>query len=92
VKVISQQEFDRDPAEVMEAVTAGETYHVTRDGAEVVELRPQAHGCRLAPEELVARHKRLPRVDYAAMRAEADEFFGNEDRVGDDDPWERRRA
>jgi hypothetical protein len=32
----------------------------------------------------------LPRVDYASMRREADEFFGTEDRVGDDDPWARQ--
>jgi hypothetical protein len=37
----------------------------------------------------VARHRRLPRVDAARLRREADEIFGGEDRVGDDDPWER---
>jgi hypothetical protein len=31
-------------------------------------------------------------VDHARMRAEADEFFGTQDRVGEDDPWEQRRA
>jgi hypothetical protein len=40
----------------------------------------------------VARHRKLPRVDYARMRQEAEEFFGTEDRVGDDDPWERSRG
>ncbi|MFI1188873.1 hypothetical protein [Streptomyces californicus] len=29
------------------------------------------------------------RVDGAAMRREADDFFGTEDRVGDEDPWGR---
>jgi hypothetical protein len=32
------------------------------------------------------------RVDHELMRQEADEFFGAEDRSGDDDPWERRRG
>ncbi|MCP2320353.1 hypothetical protein APR12_005734 [Nocardia amikacinitolerans] len=41
---------------------------------------------RRTAEELVARHRRLPPVDCAAMRREADEFFGSEDRVGDEDP------
>ena len=40
---------------------------------------------------MLAWHRRLPRVDYAEMRREADEFFGTEDRI-DDDPWERRRG
>ncbi|GLY65524.1 hypothetical protein [Amycolatopsis taiwanensis] len=38
---------------------------------------------KLSAEELVARHRTLPHVDFARMRAEADEFFGTEDRVGD---------
>ena len=41
---------------------------------------------RLTAEELVARHKRLPRIDFSQMRADIDEFFGTEDRVGDPDP------
>jgi hypothetical protein len=45
-------------------------------------------GRRLSAEELVERHRKFPRVDYAQMRQEADEFFGD-DRVGADDPWER---
>lgn len=93
VKVITQREFRNNSAAVMDAVEAGETYHVSRNGVEVAELRPlppRRH--RLTAEELVARHRRLPRVDHARMRQEATEFFGTEDRVGDDDPWERDRG
>ncbi|WP_216892500.1 hypothetical protein [Nocardia alni] len=39
---------------------------------------------RLTAEELVERHRGLPHVDSAQMRDEADEFFGAEDRIGDD--------
>ncbi|WP_439384759.1 hypothetical protein [Amycolatopsis lexingtonensis] len=39
---------------------------------------------RFTAAELVERHKRLPRIDAAALRREADEFFGD-DRLGDDD-------
>ncbi|MEU4740900.1 PhdYeFM domain-containing protein [Actinosynnema sp. NPDC023658] len=92
MKVISKQEFTDHPAEVVEAVEAGETYYVTRDGVEVAEVRPREGRRRLTSEELVERHKHLPRVDYAAMRAEGDEFFGGADRIGDDDPWERGRG
>ena len=76
----------------MDAVEAGETYHITRNGTEVAELRPLARRRRLSAEELVARHRRLPPVDHARMRAETDEYFGTQDRAGGDDPWERRRV
>lgn len=68
----------------MDAVEAGETIHITRNGVEVAELRPLARRRRLSGAELVAVHRSLPRVDYAVMRREADQFFGTEDRVGDD--------
>ena len=65
----------------MDAVEAGEIYHVTRNGVEIAELRPVARRRRLSAEELVERHRRLPRFDHVRMRDEADEFFGTEDRV-----------
>lgn len=92
MKVISQREFRNNSAAVMDAVEAGETYHITRNGQEVAELRALPRRRRLTAEELVERHRRLPRVDHSQMRQEADEFFGTEDRVGDDDGWERGRA
>lgn len=91
MRVISQREFRNNSAAIMDAVEAGETFHVTRNGVEIAEVRPLPRRRRLTAEELVERHKRLPRVDYAAMRAEAAEIFG-EERVGDYDPWERNRG
>ncbi len=91
MKVITQREFRNNSAAVMDAVEAGETYHVTRNGVEVAELRPLRKGRRLTAEQLVERHRRLPRVDGPAMRGEADEVFGSEDRVGaDETPWRGR--
>jgi prevent-host-death family protein len=92
VKVITQREFRNNSAAVMDAVEAGETYHVSRNGVEVAELRPLPRRRRLTAEELVERHRRLPLVDAAGMRREADEFFGTEDRVDDDDLWDRSRG
>jgi prevent-host-death family protein len=92
MKTITQREFRNNSAAVMDAVEAGETYHITRNGMEVAELRPLARRRRLSAEELVARHRRLPRVDHGRMRADADEFFGTQDRAGDHDPWQRSRA
>jgi antitoxin (DNA-binding transcriptional repressor) of toxin-antitoxin stability system len=92
VKIISQRELRNGSAAVMDAVEAGETFHVTRNGVEIAELRPLPQRRRFTAEELVERHKRLPRVDAAELRREADEFFG-EDRLSDDDnPWERTRG
>lgn len=85
VKVISQREFRNNSAAVMDAVEAGATYHVTRNGIEIAEVRPLPRRRRLTAEELVERHRRLPRVDAARLRQDADEFFGTEDRVGDDE-------
>jgi prevent-host-death family protein len=91
MKIITQREFRNNSAAVMDQVEAGETFHITRNGVEVAELRPLPRKRRLSARELVERHRRLPHVDYAEMRREADEFFGTEDRI-DDDPWERRRG
>jgi prevent-host-death family protein len=88
VKTITQREFRNNSAAVMDAVEAGETYIVTRNGVEVAEVRPVTRRRRLTAEELVERARRLPKVDYAQMRREADELFG-EDRIGDDDLDER---
>ncbi|TDV45576.1 type II toxin-antitoxin system Phd/YefM family antitoxin [Actinophytocola oryzae] len=91
MKVISQREFRNNSAAVMDAVEAGETFHVTRNGVEIAELRPIRRRQQVATEELVERLRKLPRVDYEEMRRESDEFFG-EERVGDYDPWERARG
>ncbi|MGK8501874.1 type II toxin-antitoxin system Phd/YefM family antitoxin [Nocardia asiatica] len=90
MKVITQREFRNNSAAVMDAVEAGETFRVTRNGVEVAEVRPVDRKRRLTTEELVERHRKLPRVDFARMRQEADELFGTEDRIGDDDAWGSR--
>ncbi|MBV9023591.1 MAG: type II toxin-antitoxin system Phd/YefM family antitoxin [Streptomycetaceae bacterium] len=92
MKIITQREFRNNSATIMDAVEAGETYHITRNGTEVAELRPLRRRPHLTAEELVARHRRLPPVDAARMRQEADDFFGLDDLVGSDDPWEQRRG
>ncbi|MBN6052568.1 PhdYeFM domain-containing protein, partial [Nonomuraea sp. RK-328] len=75
----------------MDQVEAGEVFHITRNGVEVAELRPLPRRRRLSAEELIAKHRTLPRVDHAMMRREADEFFGTEERL-EADPWEGRDA
>jgi len=75
-KTITQRELRNDSAAVMDAVEAGETIVVTRNGNPVAELRP-ARRRRLATTAEVARSLHgLPKVDLDAMRAEADQFLG----------------
>jgi antitoxin (DNA-binding transcriptional repressor) of toxin-antitoxin stability system len=70
---------------VLDDVEAGETYHVTRNGTEIAEVRPLNARRRFVPvEELQRKWGNAPRIDAAQMRAEADEFFGTEDRLEDD--------
>ncbi|MFJ9781949.1 type II toxin-antitoxin system Phd/YefM family antitoxin [Amycolatopsis sp. NPDC101161] len=92
MNIISQREFRNNSAAIMDAVEAGETYHVTRNGVEIAELRPVSRRKRFSAAELVARHKRLPRVDAAELRRDADEFFGDDRLSDDDNPWERKRG
>lgn len=92
MEIISQREFRNNSAKVMDAVETGETFHVTRNGVAIAELRPLRRRTRLTAAELVERHRRLPRVEYTSMRRDADEFFGETDTVGDADPWERSRG
>ncbi|MFD3702860.1 hypothetical protein [Nocardia sp. NPDC058658] len=47
-------------------------------------MEPPERAQRYSADEMVARHRALPRVDCASMRQEAEEFFGSEDRIGDD--------
>jgi antitoxin (DNA-binding transcriptional repressor) of toxin-antitoxin stability system len=92
VKIISQREFAAHSKAVLDDVEAGETYHVTRNGTEIAEVRPLSARRRFVPvAELQRKWRHAPQVDSTRLRAEVDEFFGTEDRIGDDDnPWRRR--
>jgi len=90
MKTITQRELAARSKAVLDDVEAGETYHITRNGTEIAEVRPLSVRRRFVPvEELQRKWRHAPHVDAAQMRAEADEFFGSEDRVGGDgNPWE----
>ncbi|GAB3000715.1 PhdYeFM domain-containing protein [Saccharothrix stipae] len=90
MKVISQREFDQNPAEALEALEPGDALRVTGRHGEVIELYPRADGRPWTATELVERHKCLPRVDLAEMRADIEEVVGVD--RNDDDPWERSRG
>jgi prevent-host-death family protein len=82
MKDISQREFRNSSAAVMDAVERGESFRITRHGTAVAELRPVAAGGFVGSAELKAALAHLPAGGYAALRADAENIFG-EDRVGE---------
>ena len=65
------RELRNHGGEVLDRVARGLAVVVTRDGAEVAELRPLA---RHSPssDELIARRRHLPAVDPGALRRDID--------------------
>ena len=73
-KTIAQRELRNDNAKVIEAVVAGETFVVTRNGEPVAELRPLRAGRRsfISREEVAALAKADVRIDRDQFRADLD--------------------
>ena len=69
---VSVRDLRNHGGEVLDRVARGLAVVVTRDGAEVAELRPLA---RRSPSsaELIARRRHLPPVDPDALRRHIDE-------------------
>jgi prevent-host-death family protein len=71
---ITIRELRNHGGEVVDRVARGERITVTRAGKPVAELRPVSRP-PLTAETLLARWRRLPPVDYRAMRGELDELM-----------------
>lgn len=91
MKSITQRELAARSKAVLDDVEAGETYLITRNGTEIAEVRPLGSRRRFVPvEELQRKWQHAPQIDAAQMQADADAFFGSEERVDDDgNPWDR---
>ena len=76
-KTIAQRELRNDNAKVIEAVTAGETFIVTRNGEPVAELRPYRAGRRvfISREELAALAAGAVRIDPQQFRSDLDRLI-----------------
>lgn len=74
---VSVRDLRNHGGEVLARVERGETLTVTRDGAQVAELRPLRRP-GLSAGELLRRWKQLPDVDAAALRADLDEVIDSE--------------
>jgi prevent-host-death family protein len=71
-KRIAQRELRNDNAKVIEAVAAGETFVVTRNGIPVAELRPLLDARRtfVPKRELIALAATGPPVDWRQFQAD----------------------
>ncbi len=74
-KIIPQRELRNENAKVIEAVAAGESFVVTRNGEPVAELRPLRDGRRtfISREEVTALAAAKVRIDRHQFRADLDQ-------------------
>ncbi|WP_375499256.1 type II toxin-antitoxin system Phd/YefM family antitoxin [uncultured Jatrophihabitans sp.] len=68
---VTVRELRNHGGEVLDRVARGEALVVTRDGAEVAELRPRTRRSPSA-SDLIARRRHLPVVDPDALRRDMD--------------------
>ncbi len=73
-RTIPQRELRNDNAKVIQAVAAGETFVVTRNGEPVAELRPLRSGRRtfISRAEVAALASADVRIDRDQFRADLD--------------------
>jgi prevent-host-death family protein len=73
-RIIAQRELRNDNAKVIDAVTAGESFVVTRNGEPVAELRPIHTGRRrfISREEVAALAVGGVRINRHQFRADLD--------------------
>lgn len=71
---IAQRELRNNNAKVIDAVTAGETFVITRNGEPVAELRPirAARRTFITRNELAALANAGVRIDHRRFRADLD--------------------
>ena len=75
VDVVTVRDLRNRGGQVLGEVARGHSFTVTRDGDPIAEIRPLPRpGLRAG--ELVARAKRLPRIDSRAFFADIDAVVG----------------
>jgi prevent-host-death family protein len=74
VESVNVRELRNHGGEVLDRVARGESMIVTRDGAEIAELRPRRRRSP-SPKDLIARRLSLPRVDPDALRRDIDDLL-----------------
>ncbi|HKH51332.1 MAG TPA: type II toxin-antitoxin system prevent-host-death family antitoxin [Mycobacterium sp.] len=76
-RAIAQRELRNENAKVIEAVAAGETFIVTRNGEPVAELRPMRAGRRtfITRDEVVSLAGAAVRIDHRRFRDDLDRLI-----------------
>jgi len=76
-KTITQRELRNENAKVIDAVTTGETFIITRNGEPVAELRPATARRRtfISRAEIAAMAVTGVRIDRHRFRADLDELI-----------------
>ena len=76
-KTIAQRELRNENAKIIDAVTAGETFVVTRNGEPVAELRPVRSGRRtfISREDVAALAVARVRIDRHQFRTDLDRLI-----------------
>lgn len=76
-RTIPQRVLRNDNAKVIDAVTAGETFIVTRGGEPVAELRPIRSGRRtfITRDEVATLATSAVRIDRDQFRADLDQLI-----------------
>ena len=85
-RVITVLELRDTCAAVLDAVEAGESLTITRGGTPVAVIGPVPRKPTFVNTDEMRRIFALsPNPDYAQLRADIDEFFGDDDRIRDED-------
>jgi prevent-host-death family protein len=84
-RTITQRELRNESAAVMDAVEAGETITITRNGRPVAELRPIEQSDKAPLDAIQDLFAALAPMSHERLRADIDEFFGDDDRIRDED-------
>ena len=74
MKSISHGELQTDTDRVIDSMTRGESFVITRDGLPVAELRPPVRRRFVPRSELVALCGQGPHIDARQFRADLDRF------------------
>jgi prevent-host-death family protein len=74
-RLIAQRELRNQNAKILDAVAAGASFIVTRNGEPIAELRPVTHGRRplVAKAQVAAVAAQGPHLDAAAFRRDLDD-------------------
>ena len=76
-RTIAQRDLRNENAKVIEAVTAGETFIITRNGEPVAELRPMRAGRRtfITRDEVASLAAAAVRIDHRRFREDLDQLI-----------------